>query len=223
MKVCIECNIEKEYKDFYKRENSKDGYRNNCKDCVKLISKKNRNYNREYHKEYQLKNKESIKVRRQEYYYKNKDKIYEYRIINKDSISEYKKSHSESYKSIRNLKRKEKINNDPLEKLKCGIRSSIISSFKSNKYKKSKKSILILGCSFEELKIYLESKFEDWMTWENRGLYNGEFNYGWDIDHITPSSSAETEDDVIRLNHYTNLQPLCSKINRDIKRDRLEY
>jgi len=27
-----------------------------------------------------------------------------------------------------------------------------------------------------------------------------------------------TEEDVIKLNHYTNLQPLCSKINRDIKR-----
>jgi len=54
---------------------------------------------------------------------------------------------------------------------------------------------------------------------ENRGLYNGEFNYVWDIDHIIPLSSAETEDDVIRLNHYSNLQPLCSKVNRDIKMD----
>lgn len=27
-------------------------------------------------------------------------------------------------------------------------------------------------------KKYLESKFEDWMNWENRGLYNGELNYG---------------------------------------------
>lgn len=56
------------------------------------------------------------------------------------------------------------------------------------------------------------------MNWENRGLYNGELNYGWDIDHIIPLSSARTEEDVIRLNHYTNLQPLCSKMNRDIKR-----
>ncbi len=28
-----------------------------------------------------------------------------------------------------------------------------------------------LGCSFEELKTYLESKFEDWMTWENYGTH----------------------------------------------------
>ena len=57
------------------------------------------------------------------------------------------------------------------------------------------------------------------MNWNNKGLYNGELNYGWDIDHIVPISSAITEEDIIRLNHYMNLQPLCSKINRDIKRD----
>ena len=39
------------------------------------------------------------------------------------------------------------------------------------------------------------------------------------MDHIIPISIAETEEDIIRLNHYTNLQPLCSKVNRDIKRD----
>lgn len=79
-----------------------------------------------------------------------------------------------------------------------------------------------MGCSFEEFKSYLESKFEDWMTFENYGLYNGELNYGWDIDHIIPISIAKTEDEVLKLNHYTNLQPLCSKINRDIKKDNIE-
>ena len=59
------------------------------------------------------------------------------------------------------------------------------------------------------------------MSWENKGLYNGELNYGWDIDHIIPLDTAKTEEDVIRLNHYSNLQPLCSKINRDIKKNNL--
>ena len=57
------------------------------------------------------------------------------------------------------------------------------------------------------------------MTWENYGLYNGELNYGWDIDHIIPQSYGNTEEEIIKLNHYTNLQPLCSKVNRDIKRN----
>jgi len=46
-------------------------------------------------------------------------------------------------------------------------------------------------------------------------------NSGWDIDHIIPISSAESEDDIIKLNHYTNLQPLCSYINRVVKRDKI--
>ena len=61
------------------------------------------------------------------------------------------------------------------------------------------------------------------MTWDNKGLYNGELNHGWDLDHIIPIDTAITEEDVIRLNHYTNLQPLCSKINRDIKKNNPSY
>jgi hypothetical protein len=57
------------------------------------------------------------------------------------------------------------------------------------------------------------------MSWENYGLYNGELNYGWDIDHIIPLSSTISEDEIIKLNHYTNLQPLDSYINRYVKRN----
>lgn len=58
------------------------------------------------------------------------------------------------------------------------------------------------------------------MTWSNYGKYNGELNHGWDIDHIIPISSAKNEIDFFKLCHYNNLQPLCSKVNRDIKKDK---
>lgn len=58
---------------------------------------------------------------------------------------------------------------------------------------------------------------------ENHGEYNGELNYGWDLYHIIPLASAKTEEEIYELFHYTNYQPLCSKINRDIKMDRLDY
>ena len=61
------------------------------------------------------------------------------------------------------------------------------------------------------------------MNWENYGLYNGELNYGWDIDHIIPTSSAKNEIDFLKLWNFNNLKPLCSKINRDIKKDKLFF
>ena len=44
-----------------------------------------------------------------------------------------------------------------------------------------------------------------------------------DIDHIIPISTAKTEEEIIKLNHYSNLQPLCSYTNRVIKRDKVNY
>jgi hypothetical protein len=118
------------------------------------------------------------------------------------------------------LQKKARLKTDPLFKLTCNIRSLISSSIKRGYSKKSKKTTEILGCNFEEFKTYIESKFETWMSWEKYGRYNGELNYGWDIDHIIPISSAKTEEDVINLNHYTNFQPLCGYTNRYIKRDK---
>ena len=107
---------------------------------------------------------------------------------------------------------------EPLYRLKHNFKVNLLRFFKSNNYIKNLKTEEILGCTFEEFKLYLESRFEYWMNWDNRGLYNGEFNYGWDIDHRVPISLAKSEEEVMKLNHYTNLQPLCSKINRDIKK-----
>jgi hypothetical protein len=39
-------------------------------------------------------------------------------------------------------------------------------------------------------------------------------NYGeWHLDHIIPLATATTREDVVRLNHYTNFQPLWAKDN----------
>jgi hypothetical protein len=96
-------------------------------------------------------------------------------------------------------------------------------SIKRNGYSKTTNPYEILGCSYEDFKTHIESKFESWMNWDNYGLCNNEFNYGWDIDHIIPCASAITEEELLKLNHYSNLQPLCSHINRNLKRDRLDF
>ena len=93
-----------------------------------------------------------------------------------------------------------------------------MNALKRKNHNKNCKTTEIIGCSFQELKLYLESKWLDWMNWDNYGKYNGKFNYGWDIDHIIPLSSVNSEKELLTLLHYTNIQPLCSHINRDIKK-----
>ena len=198
--------IKKEYSKNYREQNpdkikiQQINYKKNNLDKIKEINKKyikeNKEIRNEYSKEYYYNNKE---------YYKNKNK--EYRNNNKDKIREYQKKYT-----------KERKQSDSLFKLKILLRISFNQAFKRNNYTKKSKTQEILGCSFEEFKNYLESKFESWMNWDNHGLYDGTKDYGWDIDHMIPLTSAITEEDVIRLNHHTNLQPLCSKINRDIKK-----
>ena len=90
-------------------------------------------------------------------------------------------------------------------------------------YDKKSKTYEILGITFEEFKLHIESQWEEWMNWNNYGLYNREEKYGWDFDHIIPLSSVNTEEDIIRLNHYTNFQPLCSYVNRYVKRNKTDY
>jgi hypothetical protein len=166
-----------------------------------------------------------------EYYESNKDEINEKKKVytknNKEKIKEKSKEYYKANKEIINKKKleysaKRKLT-DATYKLSCGIRSLIYSSIKTSGFKKLTKTEQILGCTFDELKKHLENKFESWMTWENRGNPKDgilELDKSWDIDHIIPISSATCEADIIKLNHYTNLQPLCSYINRKIKRNK---
>jgi hypothetical protein len=132
-----------------------------------------------------------------------------------------KRRESKEIRDKEYLQKKERLKTDYMFKLTCNIRTLVRSAFSRKFTKKSKKTIEILGCDFNQLKIHIESKFEPWMTWENYGRYNGQLDYGWDIDHIIPLCIANDEEELIVLNHYTNLQPLCSYKNRYIKRDKL--
>ena len=185
---------------------------------------------KEYSKKYYELNKESIKEKKKEYGKVNSAAIKQsqkkYKNSNKDKLSIKKKvsdklyyeANKEEINSKRKIYRRHRTLTDPLFQLSQSIRANIRNSFKRNGFTKNGRTVHILGCSFEDFKLYLESRFEIWMTWDNYGKYNGQLNYGWDFDHIIPSSSAINEEEILKLNHYTNLQPLCSKINRDIKK-----
>jgi len=139
-----------------------------------------------------------------------------YNLLNKTKQKEYRDAH----KNNRRFYINNRIKTDASFKLGLNIRNLIRISLKRNGFGKNSKSNTILGCSFDEFKLHLESQFKSWMTWDNHGLYNGTEKYGWDIDHIIPVSTANSEIEILKLNHYTNLQPLCSYINRTVKRNK---
>jgi hypothetical protein len=227
-KICNKCNIEKDIDCFLlRKDNGK--YRNACKECNYKKQKEWKNNNAESskhkYKTYRLEHIEIYKERDKLYY--QKKKLNNYKPKKEKQTNEERKEKVKQYYLANKAKlqrknyewHKNKLKTDFLFKLVKNTRSMIYNSIKRSGYTKNTKTFEIIGCSYEEFKIYLESKFKDWMNWENYGKYNNDFNYGWDIDHIIPLSSAETEEELIKLNHFTNLQPLCSKVNRDIKRD----
>lgn len=199
--------IQRRYREKHKEEISKKNkeYREKNKKKIseqnKLYKQKNRERDKEkiatQQKRYREKYREKIALKKKKYYKENREKIRKY-------FREYKKERKEQ---------------DKLYFIKEKIRNIIYKSLKHKSSKKSKTET-ILGCSFLEFKIYIESKFEPWMNWDNYGLYNGKEKYGWDIDHIISLDSALNDEDVIRLNHYTNLQPLCSYLNRYVKKNK---
>ena len=206
-KICSKCNIKQPSENFVQQ-------RFVCKSCRKIHMQKYYKKNKAYIKEHQLNYYKENKDKQQDNYRENKEKILnknkQYYELNKNKINKQKRKYEKNRMEV-----------DDLYKLSYSIRRNINISIKNKGYTKKSKTTDILGCSFPEFKKYIENQFKSWMNWNNKGLYNGQSNYGWDIDHIIPLSTAKSEKDVINLNHYTNLQPLCSKFNRDIKRGRL--
>jgi superfamily II DNA/RNA helicase len=197
-----------------------------------------------YDIEYRKKNKEKLDRQKNKWVEENPDKIKKSRLKNKENkkksdkkyaeknkekLREYKKKWAEKNKEkvkLTNAKyHKNKMINNNIYKLKHIISNIIRDSLKRKGYSKRHKSFDILGCDIIEFKRYIESKFEPWMNWENYGNPKDgifELNKTWDIDHIIPLKNGITEEDIIRLNHYINLQPLCSYYNRFIKKDKIE-
>ena len=230
MKICKKCGTEKELNMFTKNMRN-----DKCKKCISEYNKEcyidkdrqyilifNKHFKEEikeynsllmsiYYKDYRENPNNKIKKSINDKKSKDKNKIYfkEKSLIyykeNKYKIIAYQKEYKSNRKKY-----------DPTYKLYFNVSSLIRNSFKYVNHRKNSKTADILGCPIKDFKIYLEKQFINDMSWTNHGTY-------WDIDHIIPISTALNEADIIRLNHYTNLQPLDSFINRYVKRDRLDY
>lgn len=197
MKECSLCKITKNVNCFSKNKKSKDGVASQCIECFDI------HYTKPNHEELKLYWKERYNSNRQQRIQYSK----EYAENNIEKVKKYKKNHYEKNKDVikervrlsHNRRRKE----DPIFKLKAQMRLWIYRFLKN----KSQSSETIIGCNPSFLKEYIENLWEPGMTWENWSPN------GWHVDHIIPLSSAKTEEDLLKLNHYTNLRPLWAEDN----------
>jgi hypothetical protein len=193
MKTCNKCKTPKDLSEFNKDKSRKDGYSYACSKCLSLNSKKHYDNNKEdILKEQKGKNNEYFKNR-----YKNKSNL------QKEEFRNYLKEYqsTEKHKIKRRIYKKEIYNKRPKNKILNHLRKRIRDYIKgeTNKIKYND----ILGCSSEEYKLYLESKFKPEMTWENYGKI-------WEIDHIISLSSFDINNwvELKKAFHFTNTQPL---------------
>ncbi len=204
-KICNSCFIEKSIEEFNKNKKRKDGLQVNCRSCCK-----------KYKILYYLKNKDKILKKSKKYYKNNKEEILKrvknWSENNIGKTSQYKKKYVEKNKEKINQKMKERKKNEPILRLKMLYRSKINKLLGSKK----EKTFELIGCTPEELKIHIEKKFDTGMSWENHGIR------GWHIDHIIPVSSAKNEEELKKLCHFTNLQPLWG-VENIRKRDKIQY
>ena len=92
--------------------------------------------------------------------------------------------------------------------LRNKLRARIRMAFTAQGHKKSSITAKLLGCEFEVFRQWLESQFDENMTWDNCGKY-------WVIDHVTPVVAFDLtqESEQLRAFHYTNCQPLEKRQN----------
>jgi hypothetical protein len=203
IKICGKCKLKKNVDMFGRDVRTKTGLRSTCNDCRKIESKIYREKNPEKRKEtikrYYENNKEKERLRFKKYRMENPEKrkltCKNYVINNKDKYNEYSK----------NWKKKERLIN-PKYKLINNIRERTKDFLNYKKENKNTKIYNIVGCSPEFLKEYIENKFTEGMSWDLMGKHIH-------IDHIIPLSSAKDEDEIYKLCHYSNLQPLWAKDN----------
>lgn len=194
MKQCKQCQEFKELTEFHPCGNYKNKiyYRGECSDCTRKnqASPEYRAKEREYRK-----TSEKYKNKRREY--RNKPEV-------REKERAYDKEHYPKVKAKKSARHLERYHNDIMYRIAFLCRKRTREVLKAKSWNKSNKFKQYIGCDLETLKAHIEAQFQPGMSWENQGRGSNK----WHIDHIIPLDSANNEQELYKLCHYTNLQPL---------------
>jgi hypothetical protein len=149
-------------------------------------------------KEWVAANPERAKTRAAAYYEANASKI-------KAASAAWQSANRDRVRIRRRRYKQDRCQKDPVFDLECRLRRRTHRAFSDQKYRKTSPTSRMLGCSWEEARAHIEALFVDGMSWDNRSR--------WHIDHSMPLASAKTEEELVALCHYTNLQPLWAEDN----------
>lgn len=186
-----------------------------------FLTKYNKNYRLLYKSEiqnqrkfYRIKNRNKIALANKKYYISNKQKICEHnknyykhnKIILRNKSAIYYKNNKLKIGKLNYKRKLLRLQTDFLFKLRESVSSSIRIALK--KKKNGKSFTKFLPYSMKELRQYLESRFESWMSWNNWGNYriskwndNDQSTWTWQLDHIIPQSDLP----------YTNMKDVNFK------------
>ena len=200
-KICGKCKKEKLIIDFGRKNNK---YLNRCKECINAYSREyNKNHKeqkRQKNKKYRDSHKEQIEASRKKWLELNKEH-------KKEMDRKYQKEHRETKREYYREYIKKRKQEDKIFKIKCNVRNVIYYSFLRKRYKKSEHTNELLGCSIDYFTNHLLETFKKRYGYE----YDGKEKVH--IDHIKPLKYANTEEEIIGLCHYTNLQLLKAEDN----------
>lgn len=218
-KICPSCKIEKDTSYFSKNKNKSNGLNSKCKQCTRLydIQRKNKRLGSEGphpRKQRKIKHKRvnGVRVR-----------------VRTDRDRELARiryaNNREAMVKINGKKKRKKLDNDPVYRLRCNVSRNVNSQLKRvGSSKGGKSSIGNLPYTAEELMKHLETQFDWWMNRYNQGNYRlNEWDdedpstWRWQLDHKIPHSNFKytSLDDELYKQCWalSNLRPLSAKQN----------
>ncbi len=215
MRECRVCNIEKQLTEFPKLYKSSGGHKRKCKSCTnkeakERVNKRKSDFEKGLFIQSNSKECSKCKINKPKGHFDNDFSktsglsAYCTSCKNENSVNNRNKNldkkraydralyqkNKKQIRAVKDARAKERRKTDPLFRLKKRLHSRIGEYYRKGGHRKKNTTQEIIGCTYEQFKIWLGEKEEQ----------------DWQLDHVIPISFAQTEEEILLLNHYSNFQ-----------------